>query len=180
MSPLRIPVGPEDHVLGPPRAELTLVEYGDYECPHCRDAAPVLEEVIDRFAGRLRFAYRHFPLSAIHPHATVAAEIVESAAAQDRFWDMHRILFANQHALELDDLLRYAAFLRLDLSIVDDELEAHVHVPKIQRDFMGGIRSGANATPTLFINGRRHDGPVVTPLLVAALEQTLELRDQLH
>jgi protein-disulfide isomerase len=163
------PVNERDHVAGSPLASVTLVEYGDYECPYCGAAHPVVNEVRRRLGARLRFAFRHFPLTRIHPHAERAAEAAEAAGAQGRFWQMHDMLYEHQAALEDEDLPVYAQALDLDLRRFASDLENGVHVPKIRTDFMSGVRSGVNGTPTFFINGWRHDGGYDLQSLLAAV-----------
>jgi protein-disulfide isomerase len=167
---LTVPVGERDHVRGPETAPLTLVEYGDYECPFCAAAHPEVSEVIAVLGDELRFAFRHFPLAQIHPHAQQAAEAAEAAGHQSRFWEMHDLLFANQHRLGLQDLLAYAEALRLDLTRFALELQTHVHAPRVREDFIGGVRSGVNGTPTFFVNGFRHNGASDAATLIAALQ----------
>ncbi len=159
-----------DHVRGEPDAPLTLVEYGDFQCPYCEDAFPIVEEVRRRLGDRLRFVFRHFPLSRIHPHAEAAAEAAEAAEAQGRFWAMHDYLFAHQRALEEEDLEHYAADLGLDRDRFAADLAGHVHAPRVQDDLAGGIRSGVQGTPTFFINGARHEGSYDLETLLAAIE----------
>jgi protein-disulfide isomerase len=155
---LTVPVTERDHSLGPGNAPVTLVEYGDFECPHCGRAYPIVQGV-RRYSGeQLRFVYRHFPLVEAHPHAERAAEASEAAGAQGRFWEMHDILFRNQFALEDEDLIRYAARIGVDAQRVARELAAGTYARKVRDDFRGGIRSGVNGTPTFFINGLRFDG----------------------
>ena len=155
---LVIPVSDSDHTLGPGNAPVTLVEYGDFECPYCRRAHPLLQGVRRTMGERLRFVYRHFPLSQAHVHAEHAAEAAEAAGAQGRFWEMHDLLFEHQDALEDDDLASYAAQIGIDSQRVAREIAAGTYAKKIRGDFRGGIRSGVNGTPTLFINGVRFDG----------------------
>ncbi|HEX6748046.1 MAG TPA: DsbA family protein [Longimicrobium sp.] len=165
------PVGPDDHVEGRDGAPVTLVEYGDFECPHCAAAYPVVEAARARLGDGLRFAYRHFPLAEVHPHAIRAAEAAEAAGAQGKFWEMHRLLFLNQHALADVDLIRYAATLGLDLVRFEDELATHAHAPRVRRDYVSGASSGVEGTPTFFVNGVRYEGPWSDPaLFIAALE----------
>jgi len=152
------PVTNDDHVIGPANAAVTLVEYGDYECPYCGMAYPVVKEILRYFGNQLRFAYRHFPLSRVHPHAQGAAEAAEAAGAQGRFWPMHDLLFQHQNALEDKDLLEYAAALDLDVERFAAELQSGFHTARVREDFLSGVRSGVNGTPTFFINGVRHDG----------------------
>ncbi len=155
---LALPVNDRDHSLGPSNARVMLVEYGDFECPHCGRAHPIVQGV-RRFMGeQLRFVYRHFPLTEAHPHAQSAAEASESAGAQGRFWEMHDILFGNQHALEDEDLIMYAARIGVDAQRVAQELAAGTWTKKVRDDFRSGVRSGVNGTPTFFINGVRYDG----------------------
>jgi protein-disulfide isomerase len=172
---LTVPVAPErDHITGRHDAPLTMVEYGDYECPFCGMAASVTAEIIDRLGDDLLFAYRHFPLSTVHPHAALAAEAAEAAGSQGRFWEMHSLLYANQQRLEPPDLAARAAVLQLDLGRFADELRTNAHRSKVQSDFMGGVHSGVNGTPTFFINGRRHDGPADVRSLMGSLQAALQ------
>jgi protein-disulfide isomerase len=166
---LNPPVSERDHVIGPRTAPVTLVEYGDFECPYCGAAHPVVKEVQRRLANGLRFAFRHFPLTRVHPHAEHAAEAAEAAGAQGKFWEMHDLLFEHQNALEDEDLLLYAAFLGLDMDRFASELELGVHAPRVRDDFLSGVRSGVNGTPTFFINGRRHEGAADLQTLLAAI-----------
>ena len=152
------PVGPGDHIIGPDDAPLTLVEYGDYECPHCGAAHPVLTAVRRRMGKRMRFVFRNFPLKEAHPHAYHAAEVAEAAGAQGKFWEMHDIIFERQHELEDADLLRYAKELKLDVERVRSELATGTWTKRVRDDFRHGVRSGVNGTPTFFINGQRYDG----------------------
>jgi protein-disulfide isomerase len=149
---------------------VTLTEYGDYECPYCGAAYPIVQEVRRALGPNLRFVFRHFPLSQAHPHAQRAAEAAEAAGAQGEFWKMHDLLFQNQDALEDADLLRYAVSLKLDEEIFRRELSSGLHTDRVRRDFRSGVRSGVNGTPTFFINGVRHDAPWDLPTLTAALE----------
>jgi protein-disulfide isomerase len=166
---LTAPVGERDHVIGPETAAVTLLEYGDYECPFCAAAHPSVKEVQRVLGHELRFAYRHFPLSKIHPHALAAAEAAESASAQDRFWEMHDLLFANQTSLEPEHLLIYADMLGLDVERFAADLQQHTFQPRVREDFMSGIRSGVNGTPTFFVNGVRHNGGYDSESLLDAI-----------
>jgi protein-disulfide isomerase len=170
---LRVPLNDEDHFLGPADAPVTLLEYGDYECPHCGRAHPIVAAVLRRLGGQVRFAYRHFPLTQIHPHAQHAAEIAEAAAEQGQFWAMHDLLFENQEALDDEDLLEYAAELGIDPDWAASALASQQFTDEVQRDFMSGVRSGVNGTPTFFINGVRHDGPWDEASLLDALQQAI-------
>jgi protein-disulfide isomerase len=167
------PVSARDHALGPHDAPATLVEYGDYECPHCAIAHEMLGPVLERFEGSLRFVYRNFPLREAHPNAENAAEVAESAAEQDRFWPMHDKLYENQRALSPQDLLGYASGLGLDEQKIREDLIAHRHHARVREDFTSGIRSGVSGTPTFFLNGRRLDGLRGERALVAAIEEVL-------
>ena len=171
MGQLSVPVSGEDHIEGSPNAPMTLVEYGDFECPYCGDAYSVIKGVQEAMGDELRFVYRHFPLIRIHPHALHAAEISEAAGAIDRFWEMHDILFENQKALADDDLLVDASAIGLSDSAVQQAFAGRF-ADHIKRDFRGGVRSGVNGTPCLFVNGQRFDGPRDVEAIVAALEAT--------
>jgi protein-disulfide isomerase len=170
---LRTPVGDRDHVLGPSDAPVTLVEYGDYECPHCGRAHPIVASVLRQVGRHVRFAYRHFPLTEIHPHAEHAAEMAEAAGEQGSFWPMHDLLFENQGALEDEDLIEYASRLGIDPRWSVSALESGRYAQRVQEDFMSGVRSGVNGTPTFFINGIRHDGPWDEISLLDALQRAL-------
>lgn len=171
MARLTRPIGPRDHVLGPPDASVTLLEYGDFECPYCGAAHAVVKELRESLGDRVRFAFRHFPLSQIHPHAERAALAAESAGRQGRFWEMHDLLFENQDALEDDDLLRYAASLGLDMAAFAAGMEDEELQERVREDFVSGVRSGVNGTPTFFINGVRHEGSYQLPVLLRALSE---------
>lgn len=165
------PVHEKDHRLGPDDAPVTLVEYGDFECPHCRRAEPIVKKVRDRAGARLRFVFRHFPMAQMHPHAEHAAESSESAGEQGRFWEMHDVLFQRQFALQDADLIAYAGGLGLDRARVARELAEGVHEERVRGDFMTGVRSGVNGTPTFFINGVRHDRGWDADMLLAAIQE---------
>jgi protein-disulfide isomerase len=167
---LVLPVGARDHAQGPEAAPVTLVEYGDYECPHCGRAYPIVKAVQERLGKRLRFVFRNFPLREAHPHAEAAAESAEAAAGQGKFWEMHDVLFENQGALAGTDLLAYAEGLGLDAKRIARDLEAGTHAPRVREDFVSGVRSGVNGTPTFFINGARFDGSWDEDGLAAAIE----------
>ena len=169
-SRLILPVAAErDHIQGPADAPVTLVEYGDYQCPYCGEAYPIVKQIQERMGEQLRFVFRNFPISTAHPHAERAAEAAEAAATQDRFWEMHDHLYENQQHLEVDDLRSYARALELDLDLFEKELGEHVHADRVHEDFLSGVRSGVNGTPTFFINGMRHDDSYDFETLLAAL-----------
>jgi protein-disulfide isomerase len=155
---LTTPIGPEDHTIGPPTARVTLVEYGDYECPFCGRAHPVVQQILRLLPDDLLFAFRHFPLTQIHSHALDAAIAAEAAGAQGRFWEMHNLLFTHQDRLAARDLLVLARNIDLDLEQFAEDLTQRKYEPRVRRDFQSGIRSGVNGTPTFFINGVRHNG----------------------
>jgi len=160
-----------DHVQGPADAAVTLVEYGDYECPYCGAAYPIVKELQARMRDRLRFVFRNFPITTSHPHAEQAAEAAEAAAAQSRFWEMHDLLYENQRRLRDQDLHAYAEQLGLDVERFDQDLAEHVHAPRVREDFMSGVRSGVNGTPSFYVNGARHDDSYDLDTLLAALER---------
>ncbi len=146
-----------DHTHGPKSALVTLVEYGDYECPHCGEAYPITKEIQRQLGNQLRFVFRNFPLTTIHPHAQHAAEAAEAAAEQGKFWEMHDHLFENQQALDDAHLRQYASLLELDLARFQRHMAEHAYAARVREDFRSGVRSGVNGTPTFFINAVRHD-----------------------
>jgi NhaA family Na+:H+ antiporter len=158
-----------DHVRGSPSGRL-IIEYGDYECPYSRQAFHAIEQVEQRLGGNVRFAFRHFPLTGIHPHARAAAAAAEAAARQGRFWDMHELLFRRQKALQDQDLCGYAAQLGLDVAVFDRDRASIAVLERIRRDVDSGLASGqVVGTPTLFIDGVVHRGGYDPPALLAAL-----------
>ena len=163
------PVSERDHCIGPNTAPVILVEYGDYECPYCGQAHPIVQQVLASLPGTVRFAFRNFPLATIHPHAEGAAEAAEAAGAQGKFWPMHDMIYENQRRLGGLALLEYAAAVGLDLDKFAAELEEGVYKPRVREDFMSGVKSGVNGTPAFFINGIRHDGSWDAESLLAAL-----------
>jgi protein-disulfide isomerase len=168
---LAVPVSEErDHISGPKTAPVILVEYGDYECPFCGQAYYVVKELERRGGNLIRFVFRNFPLTTIHSHAERAAEAAEAAGAQGRFWEMRDCLFENQQALEDKDLMRYAALVGLDIPRFLRDMREGRHLNRIREDFLSGARSGVNGTPTFFINGVRHDGPLGLDSLMTAIE----------
>lgn len=171
---LILPVGKRDHILGSPNAAVTLVEYGDYECPYCGAAHAIVKKILAITGDQLRFVFRHFPLTQIHPHAERAAEAAEAAGAQDSFWEMHNLLYEHQQALDDAHLLRYAEEAHLDTVRFARELAEGVYRERVREDFMSGVRSGVNGTPTFFINGVRHDGSWQMESLLAAIERVMD------
>ena len=155
---LTLPVGSDrDHIQGRTSAPVTLIEYGDYECPYCGQAYPIIKEVQKQLGNKLRFVFRNFPLTEIHPHAEHAAEAAEAAAVQNRFWEMHDYIFEHQQALDDKHLGKYADNLGLNLAKFNNEMSSHVHAGRIREDFLSGIHSGVNGTPTFYINGIRYN-----------------------
>jgi protein-disulfide isomerase len=171
MSELRIPVEPSDHFQGDDDAEFMLVEYGDYECPHCGSAHPIVQHLQRHFGRRLRFVYRNFPLAQLHRHAESAAESAEFAGSRGKFWEMHDLLFENQS--QLGNALFETLAEQLELSALElrEALASREFLPRVRTDFAGGVRSGVNGTPTLFINGQRHNGPFDFENLRTAIEE---------
>jgi protein-disulfide isomerase len=154
---LAVPVQPTDHVMGAAHAPVTVVEYGDFECPTCKQAAPAVKLLLERFPGRVRAVFRHYPLEAFHPHALAAAQAAECAAGQGRFWQMHDLLFASQEHLKASHLRSYAEQLQLDLARFTAEMDDQVHLQTIREHMAGADRSGIRGTPTFFVNGRLQD-----------------------
>ena len=164
------PVGDRDHVRGSATAPVTLVEYGDYECPYCGRTHPVVGKLRETLGDRLRFVFRHFPLDSVHPRARHAAEAAEAAGAQDRFWEMHDLLYENQEDLGDEALRRLAAEVGLDLERFEEDLAERWHAPRVREDRLGGERSGVDGTPAFFVNGARHEGNLDLESLLAAVE----------
>jgi len=170
---LTLAVGQRDHRRGPETAQVILMEYGDYECPYCGKAYPIVKEIQRRLGERLCFVFRNFPLTQIHPHAEHAAEAAEAAAGQEKFWEMHDHLFEHQQALDDAHLVQYAIALNLDKDTFVREMTEHVHINRVREDFLSGVRSGVNGTPTFFINGVRHDDSYELETLLAAIEAAM-------
>ena len=154
---LAVPISGVDHVTSAAHAPVTVVEYGDFECPNCKQAAPALKLLMERFSGRVRLVYRHFPLEDVHPQALAAAEASECAAGQGKFWQMHDLLFENQPHLKTKHLHAYAEQLGLDMARFTAEMDDEVYLQRIREHIDGGLRSGVRGTPTFFVNGRIHD-----------------------
>ena len=170
MSELKPPVGPDDHTQGPLDAPIVLVEYGDYECPYCGEAYSELKAVQKAMGDSLCFVFRNFPLSQAHPHAARAAEFAEAAATIGRFWEMHDMLYENQSALDDRSLIVYATQLGFDQALIESALRGDFST-RVRRDFASGVRSGVNGTPSLFVNGRRYDGPRDADSLIDLFER---------
>jgi protein-disulfide isomerase len=173
MALLRVPITPLDHMQGGEDALVTLVEYGDYQCPYCAMAQPVLKQIQARLGERLRLVFRHFPMIEVHPLAGPAAETAEFAGGQGLFWPMHEAIFANQHHLSVPLLIALSSSLKLSAVDLRDALASSVYAGKVRADFIGGVRSGVNGTPTFFINGVRHDSPFGVASLAAAIDQAI-------
>ncbi|MGH8231658.1 MAG: DsbA family protein [Steroidobacteraceae bacterium] len=178
MSPphfrLTVPVNAVDHARGPVHAPVTVVEYGDFECPNCKQAAPAVKLLLERFAERVRFVFRHFPLEEVHPHALAAAETAECAAAQGRFWPMYDLLFEHQLQLKTQQLHEYAVQLQLDLTRYTAEIDDHVYLQRIREHQQGARDSGVRGTPTFFVNGRIQDVSFGIHALFHAVEAQLQ------
>ncbi len=174
MSKLKVPVTSEDHAQGPENAEVTLVEYGDYECPHCARAYLIVKQVQKHFKKRLRFVFRNFPLSEMHPNAEAAAEAAEFAGSQGKFWEMHDLLFENQSRLGGALFAELSERLKLSSTELRQALEQKTFEARVRADFSGGVRSGVNGTPTFFINGVRHDASFDYDTLVSAIHGVLD------
>ncbi|WP_326556465.1 DsbA family protein [Micromonospora sp. NBC_01796] len=170
-SKLRVPITDDDHVRGPAEAPVTLVEYADLQCPYCGQAYHRLHELLRQRPETVRLVFRHFPLSNVHPYAELAAETVEAAGVRDQFWAMHDWIFEHQDQLDPVHLSMGCQQLGLPEDEVADEVARHVHLDRVRRDFVGGIRSGVNGTPTFFVNGVRYDGSYELPELLAAVDQ---------
>jgi len=171
MATLKVPITAEDHAQGLESADVTLVEYGDYECPYCGQAYPIVQRVQKQFGKRLRFVFRNFPLGEMHPHAKTAAEVAEFAGAHGKFWEMHDKLYENQARLGEALYVDLAEELKLSATALRQALEQRTFETRVQADFTGGVRSGVNGTPTFFINGHRHDGSFDFETLVSAIHQ---------
>lgn len=179
LSDLRVPVGSDDHVRGPMNAPVTIVEYGDYECPHCGRAYWSVKELLEEFSGEVAFVYRNFPLTHEHPRAETVAEALEAAAGQGRFWDAHDWFYEHQHQLEVMDLERHAGELGLDVDRWNQDVRTRTSRGKVQADLESGRLSGVTGTPTFFVNGTRlevaPDLETLRAAVLAARERDLRL-----
>ncbi len=173
MAKLTLAVGERDHAQGPASAPVTLVEYGDYECPHCGAAYPVVKKLQEKLGAKLRFVFRNFPLNSMHPHAEHAAEAAEAAASQNKFWEMHDWIFEHQDSIEDQDLLDAGKTLGLDAARFVKDMKSQAFLPRVKEDFQSGVRSGVNGTPTFFINGVRHDRAPSYEDLLGALQTAI-------
>lgn len=173
MPTLKVPVTSEDHIWGPGAAFITLVEYGDYQCPYCAMAYPIVKQLKNHFGEQMRVVFRHFPLTELHPSAEVAAEATEFAASHGKFWEMHDLIYENQSRLSGTFLFQLAKHLDLPIMDLEKVLEKRVYISKIREQFIGGVRSGVNGTPTFFINDQRYNGSLDYASLLSACESLL-------
>jgi protein-disulfide isomerase len=173
---LTLPVTAADHTLGPDHAPVTVVEYGDFECPNCKQAAPAVKLLLERFDQKVRFVWRNFPLEAVHPHALLAAEAAECAGAQGKFWQMHELLFANQDHLKPKNLHGYAEQLGLDMALYTSEMDDHVYLQRVREHIDSALKSGARGTPAFFVNGMIQDVSFGMHSLFDAVEAALHRR----
>jgi protein-disulfide isomerase len=169
---LVLPVSGRDHMRGPEEAPVTLVEYGDYECPFCRGAHVAVEKVRQRLGDRLLFVFRNFPLENVHPHARAAAQAAEAAGGQGKFWEYHDLLFEHQRHLQIGDLERYAAQIGLDIQRFSQEIHTGEHSGRVEEDLKGALDNGLTGTPVFFINGMLHRGSYHPNELLATIEDT--------
>lgn len=166
-----------EHAIGPADAPVTLVEYGDYQCPYCAKARPILEELVERSEGKARLVFRHYPLDSVHPLARRAAEAAEAAGAQGAFWPMHELLYENQEALSDEDLRSYATRLELDLALFDEDLAEHRHAERVRQNRLVGERDGVRGTPGVFLNGSPYEGSLEVEALLEAVEEKISGKD---
>jgi protein-disulfide isomerase len=164
----------DDHIQGPPDASVTLLECGDYQCPYCGEAYPIIKQLQQALGDKMRFVFRNFPLTAVHPQAEEAAEAAEAAGAQGKFWEMHDRLYEHQDELAHSQLIGHARRLGLDIGKFEDELDRHVYLPRVREDFLSGVRGGVNGTPTFFVNGVRHDGSYDFQTLLEAVQTQIK------
>jgi protein-disulfide isomerase len=155
---LTLPITERDHLLGPAEATITLLEYGDYECPTCEIAYPIVKQVLKEMGSAVRFAFRNFPVSSVHPHAAVAAQAAEAAAAQKKFWPMHDILYEHQKDLADHDITHFALLIGLEMYRFDSDISSERFVKRVTEDYESGQSSGVKKTPTFFVNGRKYVG----------------------
>ncbi|HKA68729.1 MAG TPA: thioredoxin domain-containing protein [Actinomycetes bacterium] len=175
MSEFTVPsVTSEDHLRGPAGAAVTVIEYGDYECPYCRGAARDVHLLLDRYPETVRFVFRNFPIPQLHPHAEQAAEAAEAAASQGMFWEMYELLLQTSSHLDTRSLEGYAGLLGLDVARFRSDLASHAYAARIERDVREGIRNGVNATPKFYVNGERIDGKLPLEGLVDAVRSAVE------
>ncbi|HET6993946.1 MAG TPA: DsbA family protein [Chitinophagaceae bacterium] len=158
MTQLIPAVNSNDHQYGNSSAALELVEYGDYECPYCGRAYPIVKSIQEELGPDLKFVFRNFPLSKIHQHAFSAAVAAEAAGLQEKFWEMHDFIFENQKTLEIENILGLADAIGLNLELFKIDIQQKNLIDKVEKDFESGLRSGVNRTPSFFINGEKYEG----------------------
>jgi protein-disulfide isomerase len=168
------PVESFDHMRGARHAPVMVVEYGDFECPNCKQAAPAVKLLLERFEERVCYVWRHFPLTEVHPHALMAAQAAEAAAAQEKFWQMHDVLFENQTHLDAHHLRGYAERLGLDMARYTAEIDDEIYLQRVREHIESGRQSGVRGTPTFFVNGRIRDVSFGLRALFDAVEETLK------
>ena len=169
---LVLPVSDRDHVRGNVDAPITLLEYGDYECPDCFHAAPIVNQLREQFGNKLRFVFRHFPQSNVHPHASTAAQAAEAAGQQGKYWEMHDVLFKHQHDLIDHDITHFALMIGLELYRFEADMSSERFAARVREDYASGVASGVKGTPTFFINDVRYRGKATVEDLAAALRNT--------
>jgi protein-disulfide isomerase len=167
-------INSSDHIFGSPSARLELVEYGDYECPYCGRAYPIVKSILRNMGSEIKFVFRNFPLTKIHPHAFSAAVATEAAGWQDKFWEMHDIIFENQHQLDLENILLFANAIDLDMDRFKKDIQRKPLMEKVELDFDSGLRSAVNRTPTFFINGYKYEGDWTGDTLLLHLKGMLK------
>ncbi len=171
------PVSSKDHLQGDEKSPIVLVEYGDYQCPHCGHAYPIVKQIQKHYGKRLAFVFRNFPLNEAHPYAQAAAETAEFAGTKGKFWEMHDAIFENQMSLAVPMLVELAGSFDLSGEELVAALEKHEFTAHVKSDFISGVRSGVNGTPTFFINGHRHEGPFEFEDLVGSIDMRIS-RDE--
>ncbi len=180
---LTLPVSEKrDHIQGPKAAKVLLLEYGDYQCPYCGEAYPIIKKIQEKYGNILRFVFRNFPLTQIHPRAEFGAEMAEASAAQGKFWEMHDFIYENQKSLNDEEFfLKFSdKKLGLDKEKIRQSVAQHAFEPRIREDFMSGVRSGVNGTPTLFIQEHRHNGSYEFKVLDDAIKSALNSKSSTY
>ena len=175
MDDLTVPqITADDHVLGSADAPVTVLEYGDYECPYCRGAARDLHRMLDLYPGSIRFVFRNFPIQQLHPHAEQAAEAAEAAAAQGKFWEMYDLLLRPSSGLDMGSLLGYAQDIGLDVDQFEKEVKGGAYAAKIEHDLQEGVSNGVNATPKFYVDGNRINGKLPLEGLEDAIRASIQ------